>query len=151
MFVRALSLAVSVTRPTSYAIDPLTSSVKVHQLLPSSLTFRSGHLHQQLQRNDIGCMSSLSPCFKKKQQQKNPDTHTRMKPANIFAQNVVLLYRSWRSGASVSLWCLLRTSQLESTLPAGVMLVLFCFADQITRSHISSLPQPERRLDVAQK
>lgn len=28
---------------------------------------------------------------------------------------------------------------------------LFCFADQITRSHISSLPQPERRLDVAQK
>lgn len=75
MFVRALGLAVSVTRPTSYAIDPLTSSVKVHQLLPSSLTFRSGHLHQQLQRNDIGCMSSLSPCFKKNNNKKT-QTHT---------------------------------------------------------------------------
>lgn len=130
MFVRALGLAVSVTRPTSYAIDPLTSSVKVHQLLPSSFTLRSGHLHQQLQRNDIGCRPSPSPSLKKqKKKQKNPP-HTRMKPANIFAD---------RHRISVAVQKLKIRSQREplvspESFPVGIntacrsdaCLILFC-------------------------
>lgn len=74
--------------PQTRPLIPSHFPVKVHQFVPSSCTFRLGHLHQQLQRNELmhRCIPSPSSSLKKK-------THTHTSAIDTYI--LTCLHNIW--------------------------------------------------------